>query len=263
VKAPSLADYIGAHTAMYDHYNELCRRITSDQLALQSLCPEWDIRGVISHVIGVEAVLDGWFPSAEQAPPFERIGAFAAQAAELDPESLSGLVAATTSSRLDHLRSLAPEVIDAPSITPTGIKTYSDFLRVRIFDLWVHARDIALPMGEQLDVTGTAAAMALDEVARAAGYIVGKKIGLPNGMSILFHLTGDVGRDLAVVVDERAAEVDFVASPDVEITADVETFVLLACGRINPQIQIAEGKITWSGDPEWGRRAAHNLTYTM
>lgn len=262
--APNLADYIDVHVAMYDHHNELCRRITSEQLALQSLCPGWDIRGVISHVIGVEAVLDGWSPSTEQPPPFERMSTFAGQVAELDPESLASRVAATTSSRLDHLRSLAPDVIDTPSITPMGVKTYGDFLRVRIFDLWVHARDIAVPMGEKLDATGPATATALDEVARAAGYIVGKKIGLPDGMSILFHITGEVGRDLAVVVDDgRAAAVDSVVLPDIEITTDVETFVLLACGRIDPQTQAAEGKITWSGDPEWGRRAAHNLAYTV
>jgi hypothetical protein len=105
--------------------------------------------------------------------------------------------------------------------------------------------------------------MALAEVAGAIGYIVGKKIGLPDGMSIVVHTTGGVESDLAVVVEGRAGAVDTVESPDVELTADVETFVMLAAGRIDPQAQIDAGTISWTGDAEWGERAARNLAYTM
>ena len=41
------------------------------------------------------------------------------------------------------------------------------------------------------------------------------------------------------------------------------TFVLLAAGRIDPQERIDTGRITWSGDAEWGERMARNLAYTM
>ena len=70
-------------------------------------------------------------------------------------------------------------------------------------------------------------------------------------------------RELAVVVDGRATAVDSVESPDVEVTTDVETFVMLAAGRIDPQAQIDAGRISWSGDGQWGETAARNLTYTM
>ncbi len=259
----TMADHVAAHEAMYAHYDELCGRLTTEELAIPSLCPDWDVRGVLSHVIGVEHVLDGWAPAPDEPPPFDRLGAFQAEMADLDPAALATRVAEVTSSRLGHLRSLDPTVVDAPSITPTGIATYGDFLRIRVFDLWVHARDIAIPMGERLDDAGAPAAMALDEVARAIGYIVGKKVGLPDGMSAVFHVIGDVERDLAVVVDGRAVAVDAVESPDVEVTADVETFVMLACGRIDPQARIDSGRISWTGDGEWGERAARNLAYTM
>jgi uncharacterized protein (TIGR03083 family) len=261
--SPSLADYVSVHEALYDHYNELCGRLTADDLAIRSLCPEWDVRGVIAHVIGVESVLDGWAPSAEEPPPFDKMAAFEAEAARLDPEGLAARVAEITASRLSHLRSLDPSVVDAPSITPTGIATYGRFLQIRVFDLWVHARDIAIPMGEQLDGSGLAAETALTEVAAAMGYIVGKKIGLPEGRSIVFHITGDVERELPVLVEGRAALVDSVDEPDVEVSTDVETFVMLAAGRIDPQAQIDAGKITWTGDDEWGEAAARNLAYTM
>jgi uncharacterized protein (TIGR03083 family) len=258
-----MADYVAAHETMYAHFDELCGRLTAEQLAIRSLCPDWDVRGVISHVIGVEHVLDGWAPSTDDPPPFARLGAFQSETADLDPAALATRVAEVTSSRLEHLRSLDPSVVDAPSITPTGIHTYGDFLRIRVFDLWVHARDIAIPMGDQLESGGVSAEMALAEVAGAIGYIVGKKIGLPDGMSIVVHITGGVERDLAAMVEGRAGAVDAVESPDVELTADVETFVMLAAGRIDPQAQIDAGTISWTGDAEWGERAARNLAYTM
>lgn len=267
MSSPNLTDYIAIHADLFNHYNRLCERLSEDQLGLQSLCPDWDVRGVIAHVIGVESVLDGWAPSTENPPPFGKMVAFQAEAAGLDPAELAARVADVTASRLRHLRSLDPSVVDAPSLTPVGVRTYGAFLQIRIFDMWVHARDIAIPMGEQLDNAGPAAEIALSEVAGSIGYIVGKKIGLPDGMSIVFHVDGGVQggakRDLAVQVDGRARVVEAVDSPDVEVTADLETFMMLAAGRVDPQGKIDAGKITWTGDGQWGDTAARKLAFTM
>jgi MDMPI C-terminal domain len=100
-------------------------------------------------------------------------------------------------------------------------------------------------------------------VQASIGYIVGKKIGLPDGASIVFHLTGPVERDLPVVVDGRARTVDQIEHPDVELTTDSVTFVQLAAGRIDPQRQIEAGLVTWSGNAELGDRAARNLRFTI
>jgi len=285
MSSPNLTDYIAVHADLFNHYNRLCERLSEDQLGLQSLCPDWDVRGVIAHVIGVESVLDGWAPSTENPPPFGKMVAFQAEAAGLDPAEFAARVADVTASRLHHLRSLDPSVVDAPSLTPVGVRTYGAFLQIRIFDMWVHARDIAIPMGEQLDNAGPAAEIALSEVAGSIGYIVGKKIGLPDGMSIVFHVSsgskeggskeggskeggskgaeGGAERDLAVLVDGRARVVDAVDSPDVEVTADLETFMMLAAGRVDPQGKIDAGKITWTGDDQWGDTAARKLAFTM
>lgn len=261
--ARTMTDFLAAHEQLFDTYEAWSAGFDADDLAAQSLCPDWDVRGVIAHALGVETVLDGWTPSTEAPPPFAKMGDFATRLADLDPDELAAAVADVTTSRLHHLRSLDPAVVDAPSITPTGVKTYGDFLRIRVFDLWVHARDIALPLGRSLDPGGIGGELALDEVSGAIGYIVGKKVGLPDGRSAVVHVTGDVERDIAVVVDGKARAVESVADPDVEITADVETFILLAAGRVDPQSRIDAGRITWSGDEEWGERMARNLAYTM
>ncbi len=263
MSTPTLADYVSGYETMFAYYDELCGRLRADQLAVRSLCPDWDLRGVVAHVVGVEDALDGWAPSTENPPPFAGVGAFAHEVAGLSPTDLAARAGAVTASRLAHLRSLDADVVDAPSFTPTGIRTYRAFLQIRLFDMWVHARDIALPLGERLDDSGFVAETAVTEVAGSAGYIVGKKVGLPDGMSIVFHLDGGVRRDIAVRVDGRAAVVPDIENPDVEVFADTETFVLLAAGRVDPQERIDRGRISWQGDATWGERAARNLAYTM
>jgi uncharacterized protein (TIGR03083 family) len=260
---PTLADYVGAHEQQYALYNDLCSRSSDEQMATQSLCPDWDVRGVITHVIGVESVLDGWAPSVDVPPPFEELAPFEAEVTALDRDAFAARIAEITASRLAHLESLDPAVLDEPSITPAGIATYGRFLQIRLFDLWVHWRDIAIPLGDPTDDSGFAAETALQEVDDAIGYIVGKRIGLPDGKSVVFHIRGGVDRDIAVVVDGRATRVDSVESPDVEVTADVETFVMLAAGRIDPRERIDAGRISWAGDEQWGEMVAGNLAYTM
>ncbi|MEZ5166122.1 MAG: maleylpyruvate isomerase family mycothiol-dependent enzyme [Acidimicrobiales bacterium] len=261
-----MTDFVDAHRRLFAHYDDLCARLDDARMATPSLCPGWDVRAVITHTIGVEHVLAGWAPSTEVPPPFEKLGSFEQELVGLDRAGFAESIAATSSARLAELEAMSPGVLAQPSITPTGIATYGRFLQVRVFDLWVHARDIALPLGEATDDTGFAAEAALQEVDDSVGYIVGKKIGLPEGMTIVFSIEGEgddaVRRDIAVQVDGRATRVDSIGDPDVTIHSDVATFVMLAAGRIDPQKQIDAGRITWSGDAAWGERAARNLAYT-
>ena len=255
--------YLTAHQDLFAHYNDLVGRLSDEQMAVQSLCPDWDVRGVINHAIGAEYWMTGWVPSGTAPPPFERFVEFDARARGASPSEFAQIVAETTATRLDDLRALGPRVLDLPACTPAGLFSYGRFLQVRVFDLWVHARDIAIPLGETLDDSGFSAEASLQEVDDSIGYIVGKKIGLPDSMSIAFRIRGAVDRDILVRVDGRAARVSELADPEVEVFSDVCTFVMLAAGRIDPQQQIDANKISWSGDPHWGETAARNLAYTQ
>lgn len=263
MNAHTTTDLVSATETLLTTYSTWCDRFGDDELSTQSLCPDWDVRGVLAHAVGVEVVLDGWAPSTETPPPFEKMGGFATELDGKSPTEVATAVRAVADSRLDHLRSMSTDAAATPSITPTGVRTYGDFLRIRVFDLWVHAHDMAIPLGYPVDLGPVAAEIALDEVAGAIGYIVGKLVGLPDGRSAAIHVTGDVERDLAVAVDGKARAVESVADPDVELTADVETFILLAAGRVDPQERIDAGRITWSGDDEWGERMARTLNYTI
>ena len=65
------------------------------------------------------------------------------------------------------------------------------------------------------------------------------------------------------MVDGRARAVDHVEHPDVELSTDTVTFIQLAAGRIEPQRQIDEGLVTWTGNAQLGELAARNLRFTI
>lgn len=249
---------IASHRALETLFSGL----SDDQWAVPSLCPDWDARGVFVHRVSVEHALTGWAPSTETPPPFQLAGEFEGEVADLSNAALLDRAREVWAARRADLEGLTQADVDAPSMTPAGIGVYGDFLRIRIMDSWVHERDVAVPLGIATDDSGPRAEYAVDEVEGAVGYIVGKKIGLTDGLGISFHVTGGVTRDIHVKVDGRAAAVDTLDDPVCEVTADVLTFMLLACGRVDPQEKIDAGLITWTGDAEWGEKAARNLAYT-
>ena len=61
----SLADYAAAHRIAYDELVSVIAGLDDDQLATQSLCPDWDVRACVAHAIGVDKALTGWVPDPE------------------------------------------------------------------------------------------------------------------------------------------------------------------------------------------------------
>ncbi len=259
-----LASIRGALEQSYAAIEKLCAVMSAAQWQAQSLCPDWTARAVIGHLASVEHMLVGWMPArADELPPFDRVAAFTQQTADLDDAAFAARVAEVFGQRRADLAALSEDDLSRPSWTPVGPASYGSFMAVRVFDFWVHERDVTTPLGLQADDGDARGEMALAEVERSLGYIVGKKVGLPDGSSIVFHLTGPLRRDLYVTVDGRAKVVGHIDRPAVELSTDSLTFVQLACGRIDPQQQIDAGLVSWTGDAELGDRAARNLRYTM
>ena len=261
----SRADLIGTTEACFGEIAALCADLSDDEWGVQSLCPDWTVRQAMGHAVGVEDVIAGWEISTDNLPPFQKMQALTDASAGMSSAEFGARVAEILDARRADLAALTDEDIDRPSFTPVGVQDYRAFLAIRIFDMWVHVRDCTIPLGRATDDSGPEAEIAFDQVERSIGYIIGKKVGLPDGMSLRADITGPVERQLAVVVDGRAKAVDpaSLASPDVVLTADSTTFTMLACGRIDPQTRIDDGSITWTGDAHWGEQAARSLRFTM
>jgi uncharacterized protein (TIGR03083 family) len=242
---------------------ELLAGLDPDDWQAQSLCPDWTVQGVVAHLTSAESALVGWMPGSVEDVPFGTVRAVFGECMEMEGSELAERLSAVLASRRADLSATTDEDFDRPSFSPVGPTTYGGFMRIRTFDFWVHERDIAVPLGRSTDDSGVDAEVAFGEVERALGYIMGKLVGLPDGRSVRIRLSGGLQRDVSVAVDGRAAVVDPIDEPDVELHADFLTFMLLACGRIDPEAAITSNKIRWTGDDEIGGRAARNLRFTM
>jgi uncharacterized protein (TIGR03083 family) len=242
-------------------FGDVVRGLTATQWAEASLCPGWAARDVVVHTTTIESALLGWRPGDDS--PFDAMRGIAEELAGLADGALLARFEAVRSARTAELTAMTDEAFDAPSLTPVGPGTYGKFMQIRVFDVWAHERDIRVALGLPGDDGGPVAEMALDEVEASLGYIVGKKIGVPDGSSIAIELAGPVTRVMSVQVDGRARVVDHLDSPTVTLTTDSLTFMLLACGRIDPDGPIGDGRVSWSGDDELGARAARHLAFTM
>ena len=254
-------DAISNISAAWRSLGDVAGALTPEQWIAQSLCPAWDMRGVVCHIATIDEALIGWAPGSEV--PWSKMGEISKELAGLAPAELLARYNEMVARRIAELETMSDDDFATPGHTPIGPGTYGRFMEIRTFDIWVHERDVRVPLGIAGDDSGPTAERSLDEVHNSLGYIVGKKISLDDGQSIAFDVSGPVTRRMCVQVDGRAKVVPGVESPDATVSSDFLTFMLLACGRIDPQEPIDAGRITWTGDPVIGERAARNLRFTI
>ncbi len=260
----SNAPVVGHLLQCVDSIDGLLDGLTDEQWATQSLCPAWTVRGVVTHLGAIEHMLGGLEPGAlDETVPFARAGEWIAEVEGLNTTELLARYREVIARRRDELEVLTDTEFDRAGMTPVGPGTYGRFMNIRVFDLWVHEQDMRVPLRLPGHEDGPAAESAIGEIEGSLPYIIGKKVKLPDGMSITIELGGPVTRTFHLAVDGRAKRVDSLTTPDVVLRTGSITFALLACGRIDPQGAIDDGRITWTGDAHWGDAAARNLAFTM
>ena len=236
-------------------------------------CPGWTVRDVYSHVIGTEAGLLGRSP----APPPETFGPHVrndmgrSNEAEVllrrgrpGPAMVAEL-GEVTAARLAELRTMTDEDFAVETLSPAGPGTYEDFMAVRVFDCWVHEQDVRRAVGRPGHLTGAAVDRSLASTVGVMPYVVGKRAGAPDGTTVAFDVSGPTARRWAVTVEGgRARPVPEVpAEPTARISADTGTFMALACGRVDPDEELAAGRVAVHGDPVVGTAVVRNLGYTI
>ena len=246
-----------------DSVVDLLGRLDEREWRVPSLCPAWQVRHVVAHLDGIEEALTGWRPSGETPVPFAIAGDLFDEVDDWPPDRLLDRFRDVLAGRRDELLTADATMFDEVSWTPVGIQTYGRFMAIRNFDFWVHEQDIRVPLGRPGHTRGPAAELALDEVRRSFGYIVGKRAGIPDGSSVLVELTGPIEAHLAAIVDGRARVIDDLDRPDAVVRTDFLTFMLLACGRTDPEVQLSAGNIELQGNDELAGQLARNLRFTI
>lgn len=282
ISAPSSgADLTAQLAEEWDALISLGGEIEDEDWEKPTPCPGWSVAAQYAHMIGTESMLLGRpNPEVDPGKPGHvrnDIGGFnevwvAALAGRPREEVLADF-AEVTAARREALAAMTEADFAAPSWTPVGKADYRRFMQIRVFDCWVHEQDIRDALGRPGHEDGAAAEQSIDEIVRALGFVLGKKVGLSDGQSVVFELTGPVERTLNVaVVDGRAKVVAALPagqdSPTVGLALSSAAFARLACGRTDPAAVLAGsaghvGGVQISGDEELGRRVVSNLAFTI
>ena len=262
--------------AVWDAIDALLDGLPDNDWHAPTPLPGWSVQAVVSHIIGTESFLLGI------APPEADIDVSALEhvrndigvmnecwVRHLSGESGTSLLErfrAVTNSRRKALTSLSDDGWNALTPTPVGPESYGRFMRVRVFDCWMHEQDIreALQRPSSDDeLGGPAAQLSLDEIAATMGYVVGKLGKAPDGSRIVFELTGPLARSMRVSVDGRAQLVDDFGGqePTATIRLDALQFTRLAGGR--PMSAARAQDIELGGDKDVAERIVEHLNFVI
>jgi uncharacterized protein (TIGR03083 family) len=263
---------VSALVAEWDSIGELLAPLPAHQWALPTALPAWSVQDNVAHVIGTECALAGRSAPTPAADvrDLDHVRNDIGAANEIWVESMRTESPARvldrfreiTAERRTALAGLTRAEWEAPSWTPAGPGTYGRFMRIRLFDCWMHEQDIRDAVGIPGNESGPCVDGALSEMVGALGYLVGKKAGAPQGASVTIELTGPTHGTWHIAVDGRAALVDELTGPaTTTVRMSSNLFVRLCGGRVPVADHLAE--ITVEGDADLGTRVAHALPFTI
>jgi uncharacterized protein (TIGR03083 family) len=253
--------------------DELLSSLSEQDWSAPGGLPGWRVQDVVAHLIGTESMLAGQeVPAADiddlLALPHvhNEIAAINERWARairvLPPAEVLTRFREITAVRLKALEAMSAEDFQAPSWTPVGQDTYARFMRIRLFDCWMHEQDIRYALQRPGHGGGPCVVSVLDEITASMGYIVGKRGKAPDGSVVTIELTGAAARTVHVQVDGKARVVAEPPGPaTTTIRLDAVLFTRLAGGRTTAEEHRDE--ITVDGDQELGRRVAANFAYTI
>ena len=103
---------------VFTSFGSIAAQLIPDQWRAQSLCPAWDMSGVVVHVTAVETVLLGWRPGGDN--PFAAMPEAVRELVALNISDLVERSHSVTAQRLAELAAMTDDEFEAPSITPVG-----------------------------------------------------------------------------------------------------------------------------------------------
>jgi len=262
--------------AVWDDLDALLNPLSEAEWQAATPLPGWCVRAVVSHMVGTESFLAGIaVPAADiDVSGLDHVRNDIGVMNECWVRQLSGESGASvlerfraiTDERRTVLTNLPDDEWKAATLTPAGTDSYARFMRIRVFDCWMHEQDIREALrrpSSDDDLRGQASQLALDEIAATMGFVVGKLAKAPDGSRILFELTGPLARSFGVRVDGRAQLVDDFDGQEPTATARLDglQFTRLAGGR--PMCSTRAQDIELGGDKDVAAQVVAHLNFVI
>ncbi|ALG86875.1 hypothetical protein ACH46_12975 [Gordonia phthalatica] len=260
---------IDALEAQWTAIADLATSLTDEQWTAPSGLPGWQVGDVVAHVLGTEAMLAGRTPDSTIDPTtIEHVKNPIGELNEhwidhyrhRSRDELMTDFAAVTAERNKAMWGMTEGQWDAETGTPVGPESYGRFMRIRVFDCWMHEVDIRDAVGLGGPEQTVPALWALREIAATLPFVVGKRARAPKGSTVAFDITGVAPLTLYIATDERAALVPSIdGAADVTLTLDGADLARLVGGRSAADIS----RVTVDGDRDLGSAVLTNLHYTI
>jgi uncharacterized protein (TIGR03083 family) len=277
-------ELIAKQEHVWDTITALCTPFTEREWKTPTDCPGWSVQDQLAHIVGTESWLLGQ-PVPDQIPKDmshvknelgQWIEPWVDRCRSWPGARVLEEFITVTRERRRILHAMSAEEFTREFQTPIGSHTMRGFLPIRVFANWVHEQDIRRAVGRPGHFTGPVAEHSLERVARAMSVVVGRKVRPAPGTTVVFEVTGPLGRTLPIgmagegryapsahaVAGGRAVPLDQPpAVPTVRLTMDVETFVCLGCGRWAPEQALASGTVRIAGDRALAERIIAQMNF--
>jgi uncharacterized protein (TIGR03083 family) len=270
------SDVLSGLFETWDSLDGLLTGLSEQQWHTPTPLPGWTVHNVVAHIIGTESMLQGiGTPDADiDVSTLAHVRNDVGVANEcwirhLGAESGDDLhqrFRTVTADRRKLLTEMSVDDWNALTPTPVGPDSYGRFIRVRVFDCWMHEQDIRMALqrpSSDDELRGPGAQLSLDEIAATMGFVVGKLAKAPDGSRVVFDLTGPIARSIAVDVDGRAQVVDNFGGrePTATIRLDALQFTRLVGGR--PLCATRPQDIELGRDKDLGARIVEHLNFVI
>ena len=225
----------------YRSISEFCAGLSDADWATPTQLPGWTVKDNLSHMASWEGEMSGRPLTEHRAADLSNaknpIGEENEHEVDMRRPWPGAKVLAewedVVAERVQILRSADETYFAAISDGPTGPAPLSDYLQIRVLDLWTHEQDMRRALGRPGHRSGPAAEHTIDRLIRTVPVVIGKRAATPEGQTVVIEITGAVVRTVAVTVTEGRGQVSNTAPADAmcTITMDSDVFLQLATGR--------------------------------
>jgi uncharacterized protein (TIGR03083 family) len=260
------SDVLSGLFGTWDCLDRLLTGLSEDEWRSPTPLPGWSVHHVVAHIVGTESMLHGLStPDADiDVSTLNHVRndvgianeCWVRHLGEQSGAELHDRFRSLTADRRKRLTDMSVDDWNAPTATPVGPESFGRFMRVRLFDCWMHEQDIRDGLNRpssDAELSQPQARLAVDEIAATMGYVVGKLGKAPEGSRVAVELTGPLARTIRVAVDGRAQVVDDFNGSHATSTVRVDglLFTRLAGGRSDDSAGV---KVR--GDTEAGSRSS-------
>lgn len=232
--AATLATLVAAHDAVFTGLLAATADLADEDWATPTGCPGWDVADQIAHCVGLERRMlgDDEVDPHVTVPELPHLTDEVKRHLERDvaarrgwpPARLRAEAEETFARRRDDLATLTPDDLGERAVGPMGPMRRSSLLRMRLFDLACHERDVRAALDRLDGFAGPHVDVAVEQAVR------GWASRWAGGGQRLRVEVGDVRFDLDLDLGAGALATD-AGDPQATVRSSAAEVLALASGR--------------------------------